>query len=351
MVREVGCGTAGARAVTASRALAAVTSLAAVLGACADQGAVTVIKLGHGLDVTHPVHQAMEAMAADVAERSQGRMLIDLYPSEQLGTERQLLELLQIGSVGMTKVSAAVLENFAPEFMVLSLPYIFRDEAHHFAVLDGPIGRELLSGLEPYRLRGMTFYDAGSRSFYTKEGPIRAPDDLAGLKVRTQESATAMELVRRLGGSPTPIAWGELYSALQQGIVDGAENNPPSFHLSGHYEIARYYSLNEHTRVPDVLVVSMDVWSRLSEVERGWLTEAVSESTHLQRMLWREAVHEALAAVEAAGVEVLRPDPAPFAEHVEGMFEAYRGDEIIYDLIRRIRSSAPGTPPTTPSGS
>ncbi|MEJ2206911.1 MAG: TRAP transporter substrate-binding protein [Gemmatimonadota bacterium] len=333
-----------ARAMTAFRVLGAVTLATTVLSACANRDDVTVIKLGHGLDVTHPVHRAMEAMAADVAERSSGRMRIDLYPSEQLGTERQLLELLQIGSVGMTKVSAAVLENFAPEFLVLSLPYIFRDEAHHFAVLDGPIGRELLSGLVPYRLRGMTFYDAGSRSFYTKDRPVDHPDDLAGLKLRTQESATAMELVRRLGASPTPIAWGELYSALQQGIVDGAENNPPSFHLSGHYEIARYYSLDMHTRVPDVLVVSMDVWSRLSEVERGWLTEAVTESTRLQRVLWRVAVDEALAAVEAAGVQVLRPDPAPFAQQVEGMFDAYRSEPVIYDLIARIRSFSPEGP-------
>ena len=309
------------------------------LAGCRPDGDITVIKLGHGLAVTHPVNQAMEYMAERVAELSDSRIRIDIYPSEQLGTERQLLELLQIGSVGMTKVSAAVLENFAPIFEVLSLPYIFRDEAHHFAVLDGPIGSELLLGLEPYRLRGMTFYDAGSRSFYTKDKPITGPDDLAGLKLRTQESATAMELVRRLGGSPTPIAWGELYSALQQGIVDGAENNPPSFHLSGHYEIARYYSLNEHTRVPDVLLISTTVWNDLTGQERVWLSNAVAESTTRQRVLWKEAVDEALSAVQAAGVEVLRPDPAPFASRVEAMFDAYRDDPDMHELIERIRGS------------
>jgi tripartite ATP-independent transporter DctP family solute receptor len=305
---------------------------------CRDDMGVTVIKLGHGLDVTHAVHRAMEVMATRVDERSGGRMRIDIYPSEQLGTERQVLELLQIGSVGMTKVSAAVLENFAPTFRVLSLPYIFRDEAHHFEVLDGPVGRELLLGLEPYRLRGLTFYDAGSRSFYTKERPVRRPEDLAGLKVRTQESPMAMELVRRLGGSATPIAWGELYSALQQGIVDAAENNAPSFHLSGHYEIARYYSLNEHTRVPDVLLISTTVWNRLTAQEQEWLGEAVAESTVRQRVFWREAVEAALDAVRAAGVEVIVPDPAPFAEQVAPMYDAFRSDSLLYDLIRRIRS-------------
>ena len=168
---------------------------------------------------------------------------------------------------------------------------------------------------------------------------METPADLQGLKLRTQESATAMELVRRLGGSPTPIAWGELYSALQQGIVDGAENNPPSFHLSGHYEIARFYSLNEHTRVPDVLLISRSVWNDLTEQQRSWLEQAVRESTERQRVLWAEAVDRALAEVQAAGVQVHRPDPAPFAASVEPMFEAYRDEPEIYDLIQRIRGS------------
>jgi len=321
-----------------SKTAALAGAIVLVAGCRADEG-VTVIKLGHGLDVNHSVHRAMELMAERVAEESGGRMRIDIYPAEQLGSERQLLELLQIGSVGMTKVSAAVLENFDPTYEVLSLPYIFRDEAHHFEVLDGPIGRELLLGLEPYRLRGLTFYDAGSRSFYTKDRAVRTPEDLEGLKLRVQESPTAIELVRELGGSPTPIAWGELYSALQQGIVDGAENNAPSFYLSGHYEIARFYTLNEHTRVPDVLLVSTTVWNGLTAEEQRWLSEAVAASTERQRVLWKESVAEALAAVEAQGVEVLRPEPGPFARAVAGMYERYRDDPEIYALIERIRGS------------
>lgn len=311
----------------------------ALLGvfACSRDNSVTVVKLAHGLDVNHSVHLAMEIMADQVHDSSGGNMRIDIYPNEQLGTERQLLELLQIGSVGMTKVSAAVLENFAPEFQVLSLPYIFRDEAHHFELLDGPVGRELLAGLTTYRLRGLTFYDAGSRSFYTKDRPVESPADLDGLKVRTQESATAMELVRRLGGSATPIAWGELYTALQQGIVDGAENNLPSFHLSGHYEIARYYSLDEHTRVPDVLLISTTVWNALSVQEQSWLTDAVAVSTREQRKLWKQSVQRALAAVQAAGVEVTRPDQAPFAERVQPMYDSFRSDPAMYELIQSVR--------------
>ena len=179
-----------------------------------------VIKLAHGLDVTHPVHRAMVRMAEIVAEDSGGSVDIDIYPSEQLGSERECIELVQIGSIGMTKVSASVAEAFIPSFKVFSLPYLFRDRGHLFAVLEGEVGRALLLDGQESRLRGLCYFDAGSRSFYTRDRRVDSPADLAGLKVRTQESATAMRMVRALGGSATPISWGELYTALQQGVVD-----------------------------------------------------------------------------------------------------------------------------------
>lgn len=319
-----------------------VLALCGLVCGCAGHGDVTVVKLAHGLDMSHPVHRAMELMARRVTELSGGAMRIDIYPSEQLGTERQALELLQIGSLGMTKVSAAVLENFAPPFKALGVPYVFRDEAHQFAVLDGPVGQSLLEGLVPARLRGLTFYDAGSRSFYTTDRPVRVPGDLAGLKIRTQESPTAIRMVEALGGSATPIAWGELYTALQQGVVDGAENNPPSFHLSRHYEVARFYSLNEHTRVPDVLLIGTRAWDRLSPQERAWLRQAVAESVTYQRELWREATERAIEEVVRAGVQVLRPDPEPFATRVADMQEAYVGEPEVYRVIQEIRAAAVG---------
>jgi tripartite ATP-independent transporter DctP family solute receptor len=317
-----------------------VLALSLATAACVTRDDVTVIKLAHGLDPTHPVHQAMEFLAERVREESGGTMRVDIYPSEQLGTERQALELLQIGSLGMTKVSAAVLENFAAPFRVLSLPYIFQDEAHQWAVLEGPIGREMLDMAARFRLRGLCFYDAGSRSFYTKDRPILAPSDLAGLKIRTQESATATRMVSLLGGSATPIAWGELYTALQQGVVDGAENNPPSFHLSRHYEVARYYSLNEHTGVPDVLLISTVVWNDLTPEQQRWLQQAAHESAQHQKSLWQQATEEALRIVQADGVQVLRPDKAPFAALLAPMYEDYRDEPAVYELIERIRATA-----------
>ncbi len=304
--------------------------------ACGENTAITRIKLAHGLDTGHPVHQAMEFMAQNLAQTSGGEMRIDIYPNQQLGTERQTLELLQIGSVGMTKVSAAVLENFAPNLKVVSLPYIFRDRAHFFRVLDGEVGKTLLQESEPFWLRGLTYYDAGSRSFYSTAKPIITPADLAGLKIRVQPSATAMKLIRKLGGSPTPIAWGELYTSLQQGVVDGAENNPPSFYLSRHYEVAKYYSINEHTSVPDILVISTHVWHKLSKRQQAWLQAAADKSALRQRQLWARAEEEALAAVVEAGVEVFYPDKALFANKVKTMFDDYREDPHVYRYIERI---------------
>jgi len=307
--------------------------------ACEPDRKVEVIKLGHGLDPAHPVHLAMEFLAQRVVEKSKGRMRVDVYPSEQLGSERECLELLQIGSLGMTKVSCSVIEGFVPEMSVLSLPYLFRDEAHRFRVLGGEIGRELLLAGEKYWLRGLCYYDAGTRSFYTVDRPILVPEDLAGLKIRTQESPTSIRMVQALGGSATPIAWGELYSALQQGVVDGAENNPPSFHLSRHYEVCKHYSLDEHTGVPDVLVISTNIWEDLSPEFQRLLQEAADESEVYQKKLWKEATERALEVVQEAGVTIYHPDKSPFIAKVESIYEEYKSRPRLYDLIQRIRNT------------
>ncbi len=308
------------------------------LSSCSDENRVKTVKLGHGLDVTHSVHKGMVYMAELVAEKSDGRLMIEIYPNQQLGTERQCLELLQIGSLGMTKVSGAVLESFAPKAKILSLPYVFRDKQHLYRVLDGEIGKELLQQSEKFWLRGLCFYDAGSRSFYTKERPIESPSDLEGLKIRVQESPTAMKLVQSLGGAPTPIPWGELYTSLQQGIVDGAENNPPSFYLSRHYEVCKYYSLNEHTAVPDVLLISTIIWKSLTDQEKEWLQEAATESVVEQRKLWQQSEEEALEAVQKAGVEVIYPEKEPFIDKVKGLLQEYEQEPEIYELIQRIQA-------------
>lgn len=302
---------------------------------CQTKSSTTIIKLAHSLDATHPVHKAMVYMAQRVAEKSGGKMRVDIYPGGQLGNERELIELLQIGSLAMTKVSTAPLEAFVPEMEIFGIPYVFRDDAHRWKVLDGPIGKKLLLAGEPFHLRGMCYYDAGSRSFYTKERPINKPADLEGLKIRVMKSITSVNMVQALGGSATPIPWGELYTSLQQGVVDGAENNPPSFYLSKHYEVCKYYSLDEHTAVPDILIMSTVVWNSLTKQEQEWLQSAIDESVVYQKKLWKEACDEALAAVKEAGVEVIYPDKTPFEDAVRKMHAAYKGTPI-YDLIQEI---------------
>lgn len=305
---------------------------------CSNTSSKKTIKLAHGLDMSHPVHKAMEFMAEDLEKRSNGSMTIEIYPNQQLGTERQCVELLQIGSLDMTKVSAAVMENFSPNMKVFGLPFLFRDRAHAFKVLDGEIGKELLDGGQKYWLKGMGYYDSGSRSFYTKEKPVATPKDLEGLKIRVMESVTAMNMVNSLGGSPTPISWGELYTSLQQGVVDGAENNPPSFYLSRHYEVCKYYSLDEHTTVPDVLIMGTHLWESLNAQQQEWVQAAADASVKHQRILWKAAEKEALDAVKKAGVTVISPDKSPFQEKVAAMYEDYKDENEVYELIHRIQA-------------
>jgi len=273
-------------------------------------------------------------------ELSQGKMRLQIYPNQQLGSERECLELLQIGSLDMTKVSGAVLENFAPKLKIFGLPFLFDDKAHLFRVLDGSIGKELLKEGDEYWLKGVGFYDSGSRSFYTKERPVEDPEDLKGLKIRVQESVSAFDMVKQLGASPTPISWGELYTALQQGVVDGAENNPPSFYLSRHYEVCKYYSIDEHTMIPDVLLVSTHLWNRLNTQEQEWLQTAVDQSIHYQRALWIESENKSLQAVIDAGVEVSYPQKERFQEATQELYIQFKKDPEMANLIDRIRNEA-----------
>lgn len=303
---------------------------------CSEESDVRVLKLGHGLDASHSVHKAMVFMAERVKEESNGKMRIDIYPAQQLGSERELLELLQIGSLDITKVSSSVLEGFEPLYKIFSVPFLFQNQEHRFSVYDGEIGRELLDAGQSIRLVGLTYYDAGTRSFYTKDRPIRHPDDLQGMKIRVQESPASLRMVNMLGGSATPISFGELYTALQQRIVDGAENNPPSLYLTRHYEVVGYYSLDEHTAVPDMLFASQFTWERLSEEEREIIRNAAQESAIYQRKLWEESTNEAMEAVQEAGIEVVYPDKEPFREKLQPMYDEYEQNEELNSYIQRI---------------
>ena len=309
-----------------------------LLVGCNSNSSKRIIRLGHGLDLSHSVHQAMVKADEYLNELSGGEMRIQIYPNQQLGSERECLELLQIGSLDMAKVSGAVMENYAPKLKIFGLPFLFDNKEHLFKDLDGPIGKELLSEGEDFWLKGIGYYDSGSRSFYTREQPLESPKDLEGLKIRVQESASAFEMVKQLGASPTPISWGELYTAIQQGVIDGAENNPPSFYLSRHYEVCKYYIVDEHTMIPDILLVSTHLWNRMSLQEQQWLQKAIDLSVPYQRELWIKSENESLKAVIDAGVVVSYPEKVAFQEATLPMFESFKQDPEIEELIERIQN-------------
>jgi len=303
-------------------------AIVVLLMSCASDKTEVTLRVGHTLDTQHSVHQAMAYMGERLAYYSDGQMNMKLYPNGQLGAEREMVELLQIGSLAMTKVSAATLEGFVEDMRLFGLPYVFQSRKQRWDILESQIGEDILLSLQSAHLRGLGYFDAGSRSFYTCDKELSQPGDLRGMKIRVMNSQNAVKMVSAFGGSATPISWGELYAALQQRVVDGAENNPPSFFISRHYEICKYYTLNEHTAVPDVIIVSQHIFDNLTPQQQDWLKRAMSDAVTKQKELWLASENDALAAIKAAGVKVVYPDKTPFINAVSHLHDSYAGTKV-----------------------
>lgn len=307
--------------------------------ACERETEVKVLTFAHNLPTSHPVHKGVEAFKTHLETLSNGKMSINIYANGNLGTEREVLELLQIGSVSMTKVSASAMSNFVSEYLVLGIPYLFRDKEHFFSVLEGKIGEKLLEKGEYVWLRGLCFYDAGSRSFYTKKKPIKKPSDLEGLKIRVMGDRISVSLVQSLGAAPTPMAFGELYTALQQGVVDGAENNAPSFVTSMHFEVCKYYCLDEHNYLPDVVLIGTKTLEKLTSQEQKWVFEAAKLSAQQQKKFWEEAEIESMEILKASGVEFFFPNKDLFRAKTEFFKTDFFKDEKRLKIIEEIEQS------------
>ncbi len=305
---------------------------------CQQNEKVRVLKMSHNLNQRHPVHVGLLHLDEKLQKLSSGKMQIDIYPGGQLGSENQCLEMLQIGSLALTKVSAASLSNFVEEYKVFGLPYMFESKQQLFDILDSEIGDDLLNVTKPYLFRGLGYFDAGARSFYTVKNPILTPDDLKGLKIRVMQSAMAMDMVKEFGGSATPISAGELYTALQSGVVDGAENNPPTYETTHEYEVASHFSMNEHTMLPEILIISNVVWEQLTEQEQKWLMESVVSAEAYQRKVWANKEVESMEKVKKSGVKIYYPDKKPFMELVKDMPEKYKDNKRLYTFVERIRA-------------
>lgn len=310
-----------------------------LLSSCAQIQSTKTLRLAHGVDSQHPVHKGMVVLGESLDRISEGKLKVQIYPNGQLGGERESIELLQIGSLDIAKVSAGVLENFIPEYKVFSIPYLFRDKGHLHNISDGAVGKGILSKGKNFNLQGLTFYDAGSRSFYTKETPIKSPADLEDMKIRVMKSNMAIAMVNELGGAATPISYGELYTALQQGVVSGAENNIPSYFTSKHYEVCKFLSIDEHTSVPDVLVIGTDALSRLSDQEKKWLNQAVEESKVAQRKLWEASEKESLEKAIESGVQVFYPEKEAFQEATKNLLNEFKEDPLLGELIESIQKN------------
>ena len=271
----------------------------------------------------YPTVEAVRAFARRLHERSDGRFRVKLYPGGQLGAERDTLEITVFGGIDLNRVSIAPLGSIAPEAVVPTLPFLFRDTAHMRAALDGGPGQRILDSLRPHGLVGLCFYDAGARSFYTTRRTIRTPADLKGLKIRVMNSDIFVSMVNQLGGNATPMAYGEVYQGLMQGVVDGAENNWPSYESSRHFEVAGHYSLTRHVMAPEVLLMSQRAWQRLDASDRALVRHCARDSVGFMRTLWDQRSDEAQAKLEAAGVEITEPDRAAFVEAVQPVWDQY----------------------------
>lgn len=278
-------------------------------------------KLAHSLPTEHPVHSSLDYFAKKVTKETSLR--VKVYPNGTLGNETELLQMVQGGTIGFTKVSAAPLTAFAPDYKLLSLPYLYRDRAQYDAVLQGEIGDQILASSEKSGFIGLAFLDAGARSFYTDK-PIRTPEDLKGLKIRVQNSALSIDTIKALGGTPVPLPYGELYSALQQGVVDGAENNIPSYFSSRHYEVKKTYSYDKHTMVPDVLVVSTSVWDKLSAEDQAKVRKIAEETVKQQETNWANYVEKAKGELEGFNVQFVESDIPAFQEAVKPVYDKFR---------------------------
>ncbi|MGF1688984.1 TRAP transporter substrate-binding protein [Photobacterium japonica] len=324
--------------MTRKSLLTAVIGAALTFGASASAYATTTLKLSHNNPRDHAVHKAMDHMAKEVRKLTNGEVRIRIYPDAQLGNQRESMELMQNGALDMVKTNAAELEAFAPAYSAFNMPYLFRDQSHYYNVQEGEVGEEILASSRESGFIGVTYYDAGARSFYTSK-PIMTPADLKGMKVRVQPSPSAISMVEALGASPTPLAYGELYTALQQGVVDAAENNIPSFSLSRHSEVSKYFSLDEHTMVPDVLVISTKAYDGLSEENRKALKQAAMNSMEVMKTLWAESEAKERAKAEKLGVKFVSTDKAAFVKAVQPMYDdVKKSNPSLNLLIERIQA-------------
>lgn len=316
--------------------------LAGLFCVCTSQLSALTLRAADNQPEDYPTVMALNFMADRIHERSEGELSVKVYPARQLGEEQDTVLATLFGAIDINRINCAPLANMIPEFELLSLPYLFEDQAQMRRVLAGPIGEDILKFLEPHGMVGLAFLDSGARSFYSKQ-PIRSPEDLKGLKIRVQNTDQFIAMMRALGANATPMSFGQVYESLLTGVIDGAENNWPSYVATRHFEVATYYSLDRHSMVPEVIVMSKKRWDSLPPDQQRLIKNTAKDAAQYMSQLWDERVLEAEQQARASGVTVVDDiDYAAFREAVQPLYQRYESDPVIAPLIERIRADGKG---------
>ncbi|GAA0597222.1 TRAP transporter substrate-binding protein [Craurococcus roseus] len=287
----------------------------------------------------YPTVEGVKHMGRLLQERTSGRIRIQVFHSRQLGDEKDSLEQTRLGVIDMTRVNTAPLNNLVPETLVAGLPFLFRDTGHMQRTMDGPIGEEIGRACLPHNLVALCYYDAGARSFYTRAKPARTPDDLRGMKIRVQQSDMWVAMMRAFGANATPLPYGEVYSALQTGVVDGAENNFPSYLTARHFEVAKHYAMTEHSLTPEILAMGKRSFDRLPRADQEAVRQAARDSVPHMREAWVRMEGDARRQVEAGGAQIVDADKQAFAKLVQPVYDQFVRDDRLRKLVERIRAA------------
>jgi tripartite ATP-independent transporter DctP family solute receptor len=318
---------------------AAVLACALAAGPAAPGAEARQLRAADTQPADYPTVQALFFLDRLLRERTGGRHSIAVFHSRQLGEEKETIEQTRVGAIDLNRTNVAPLADIVPELNVLSLPFLFDSADHLHAVLEGPVGTEILGSLERYGLVGLAYYDSGARSIYNAARPIRTIADVRGLRIRVQQSEVMIEMLRALGATPVALPFGQVGTALATRIVDGAENNWPSYVTNGHHRVARYLTLTEHTMSPEVLVMSKRAWDELSAADKTIFREAARESARFMRGIWRKWEEQARADAETSGVTLTTAfDRAPFERAMEPVYRRFMADERIRRLVARVRA-------------
>ncbi|MDR3591912.1 MAG: TRAP transporter substrate-binding protein [Negativicutes bacterium] len=285
----------------------------------------------------YPTALMLKEMGRLLDERTKGRIKVEVIAGGQLGGEKEATEMMQSGAIGFGHVNASPLTGFVPKMGVLSLPYLFRDIEHLYKVVDGPIGQEMFKELEKNNLVGLVYLDAGARSFYTKSRAINTPDDAKGQKIRVQQNKIFVDTVSALGASATPMGYGEVYSGLQSGMIDGAENNPPSLLAVKHYEVCKFFALDEHSMVPEIIIMSKKVFESLSPDDQKLVRQAAVDAAVFYKKIWNESIEKAYKDLAAQGVTISKPDKEPFRKAVAPVYEKYPEYKELISQIQAVK--------------